>query len=670
MKLMSLTLKNFKGVKSFKFEPNGNNADIYGDNGTGKTTVEDSVLWLLFGKDSANKKDFEIKTLTPEGEPIHNLEHVVEGTFDIDGQTLTLKKVYQEKWTKKRGSATSEFTGHTTDHFIDEVPVKAGEYNDKIAEICDEEAFKLLTSPTYFNAELHWENRRKVLLEVCGSVTQDDVIASNSALKELPEVLGDRTIEQHKKVIAQKKKRINDELKKIPVRIDEVEQNLPDVTGLKQKDLSATLAELEKRLGDKQAEISRIKNGGEVAEKTKQMRELESQLIEMNNKHRVAVDELVTEKREKLHKLTDNEARLRQTISQKKQAISSNENTLKNIEGLTESLRNQWYRVNALEFRHEDTCTCPTCGQDLPHDQVEMAREKALAEFNRKKAEQLEEINANGKREKEKADRLLAENKALLQEIDVAEKNLGKTRAEAEQLRNEIDSMMAVVGQPHETPEYKKLKAQIDKLNCELSDLQMGDRELLIMVQEEEATIKEEIQAVQDELRKFRDRKAGEGRIQELAGQEKKLAAEYEQLERELFLVEEYTKAEVALLEDKINSCFKHARFKLFKENINGGIEPCCETLYNGVPYNSNLNTGHRIIVGLDIINTLSEHYSFSPMVFIDNAEGVTQLPEVSAQIIRLIKPEIKTEADRKKYSKLVVKVHETKQKTLFEEAV
>jgi hypothetical protein len=86
------------------------------------------------------------------------------------------------------------------------------------------------------------------------------------------------------------------------------------------------------------------------------------------------------------------------------------------------------------------------------------------------------------------------------------------------------------------------------------------------------------------------------------------------------------------------------AKFKLFDTQINGGLVETCETLYNGVPYSSNLNTGHKILVGLDIINTLSEHYGFAPMVFVDNAESITEPFQTRGQIIRLVaSPEDKT---------------------------
>ena len=184
VKLLSLHLENFKGIKKFTLDANGSNVRVFGDNAVGKTTLFDAFVWLLFDKDSQNKKDFSIKTLDNEGNVIHNLEHTVEGEFLIDSTVIKLKKVYKEKWTKKRGQPIAEFTGHTTDHFVDDVPINKKEYTAKVAEIVDEEVFKLLTSPTHFNEHLDWKKRRAILLEIAGEVTDQEVINSKSELSK------------------------------------------------------------------------------------------------------------------------------------------------------------------------------------------------------------------------------------------------------------------------------------------------------------------------------------------------------------------------------------------------------------------------------------------------------------------------------------------------------
>ena len=172
IRIIKMSLKNFKGVEVLDVDINGNDLNVYGSNGTGKTTLQDAFQWLLFGKDSNNRADFAIKRLDKDGNVIHNLEHEVEVLFSVSGQELTLRKMYKEKYTKKRGSATSEFTGHETNHYIDGVPFKKGEYEKKVNEVIPEEIFKLVTSPTYFNEQLDWKARRKEIIAVCGDVSE------------------------------------------------------------------------------------------------------------------------------------------------------------------------------------------------------------------------------------------------------------------------------------------------------------------------------------------------------------------------------------------------------------------------------------------------------------------------------------------------------------------
>lgn len=139
------------------------------------------------------------------------------------------------------------------------------------------------------------------------------------------------------------------------------------------------------------------------------------------------------------------------------------------------------------------------------------------------------------------------------------------------------------------------------------------------------------------DLVKFDGVRRAQMRVMELEKQERELAAEYERLQHELFLCEEFTKTKVSMLDAKINSKFKLARFRLFEDQINGGIKEVCDTLYKGVPYDGGLNNAARINVGLDIINTLGEHYGFSAPIFVDNAEAVTKLIGTDAQVIRLV---------------------------------
>jgi DNA repair exonuclease SbcCD ATPase subunit len=650
--LINLKLKNFKGIKSFELQANGQNVNIWGDNATGKTSVFDAFTWLFYDKDSQNKKDFDIKTLDANNQPIHGLEHEVEAVFDIDGKPLTLRKVYYEQWTKKRGSATAEFTGHTTDYYINGVPVQKKEYTAKIDEIAREDVFKLLTSPTYFNTQLHWQERRKVLLEVCGDVSDQDVISSKDSLKTLPEILNGRSLDDHKKVIAARRAEINKELEKIPIRISEVQQSIPELSGKSEEELQAEIAKLQNYLSEKNQALSFIENGGAVFEKRRELQEIEAEIIRINNENQKVLNERIQGIQQQLFDSKNKATELKGIIQTENRLLIQKQANLSALENSINGLREQWAKINAEELKFEQEETCPTCGQSIPKETLEAAREKALADFNQRKAEQLERNVQEGKRTKEEIEKLKVDIEANKKTIADLEKQLADQEAETARIQVEIDRIKA---EPVQTTNIQPLLDKKQAILNEIDQLQTDKAAAVAKVKAEIAGINDCIVQFQSELAKFEQKDRALRRIEELKQQERDLAAEFEKLEKELYLCEEFTRSKVALLEEKINSRFKFARFKLFETQINGGIQECCETLYNGVPYSSGLNTGHQLIVGMDIIQTLSEYYGFSAPIFVDNAECVTDLPEINAQVIRLVKPEIRTEEDRQKYSKLNV---------------
>lgn len=662
MRLITLTLRNFKGIKSFTLDTQGGNADLFGDNATGKTTLFDAFTWLLFDKDSQNKKDFEIKTLGKDNQPMHGLEHEVEATLDVDdGHALNLRKVYKEKWTKKRGSASAEFTGHTTDYFIDSVPVKKSEYEARIAEIASEDIFKLLTSPTYFNEQLHWEKRRQILLEVCGDISDEEVIASDKALAELPKILGNHSLEDYRKIIAARRVKINDELKKIPVRIDEVTQGLPDLSNFERNELQVDIDSLRERIREKEQELSRIESGGEIAEKRVQLKEAEGDLIILKNQLQGKISEQIDAKRQELQQIKASLYDWQSEVKNKKGALKHSQQQIAKLETEMGKLREDWGRANDQQFHFEQDDTCPTCGQSLPAEKLNAAREKALAAFNRSKAERLEFITANGKERKQSAELHQGEIQTLNDEIQSAEAKAEEYAQKARELELLIENMLKDSCAYQEDPAYVAKVGEKQTLEEQMKQLLQDAAVVNDGVKKEIEELGGVLLEKQTCLAKFDQYEKGQTRIEELKAQERDLAAEYEKLEGELYLTEEFIRAKVNLLEEKINSKFKLARFKLFNTLVNGGVEECCETLYNGVPYSGGLNNGHRNAVGMDIINTLSEHYGFYPPIFVDNAESITVLPEMTAQVIRLVVSEndkvlrVETEKDQAQLFKEVV---------------
>ena len=125
-------------------------------------------------------------------------------------------------------------------------------------------------------------------------------------------------------------------------------------------------------------------------------------------------------------------------------------------------------------------------------------------------------------------------------------------------------------------------------------------------------------------------------RIEDLRAEAKNAAECLEAIEKMLFLIEEFTRYKTSFVEDSINGMFRIARFRLFREQANGGIEERCDVVHEGVPYIS-VNNGMKINLGIDIINTLSMAYGVRVPLFVDNAESVTKLETCGSQIIRLV---------------------------------
>ena len=622
MKLTKLELLNFKGLKSFTINLNGD-VVIRGDNATGKTTVFDSVCWLLFGKDSLDRADFEIKTLDG-GEPIHKVNHEVTGTFTLDeGGTVELKRVYREKYSSPRGGDIT-LTGHTTDYFVDGVPKKEKEYKELVNTLIDESIFKLITNPLYFNETYSWQNRRKLLLEMCGDIDDAAVINSRDDLRRLAELLEGRTVDNHRKVVAAKKTAINKELDMIPVRIDEAMRNKPEIASDKAKlirdieTLSAGIDEVEKQKAI-------IQNGFSSTEKESKIRDIKRQLEVQSSK---VLSDYHKQKQRLRDEYEDSLTKLKMVEVDRDRCADRRDELNKEIERESKriaTLQSEFDTFNAQQFNKE---SCPTCGQALPIDKQAVLE----AEFNTNKSKKLEEwkglIESAVK---------LKENYEEQQEIMVSKiDNLTTEVSQYSDAYNVKFKEYESYSEPNleDDPIYADLKAQLFLL--EIDDEPGADTEELTKLEEELSSMKSKKAALETELNKFKLIDDINHRILELENQQQKLVAEKNALDEASFLMDEFIKAKVNMLEENINSRFKLARFKMFNVMLNGNVEECCETTYKGVPYRS-MNNAARINVGLDIINALTSYYKVNAPVFIDNAEAVTEFVPVNSQTIKLI---------------------------------
>lgn len=640
VKIKSLTLLNFKGIKSQMIFFKDDVTKIFGDNGTGKTTIVDAFLWLCFGKDSNDRADFNIKTLDNNNQVVHKLDHVVIGVLDVNGQEIELKRIYREKWQTRRGSSDNEMTGHETVYFINEVPKNMAEYKDEINKILPEAIFKLVTSPMYFNS-MKWQDRRSRLMDLVGEI-DDHTIAHLSKDERFSRLLSQTsgmTLIEYQKMIAVKRKKLRAELDLIPARIDEQFRSLPE-----EKDWT----NIEGRIKELESEIKSLDEA--IENSTKPYQEMLSKLQEnivAKNKLQSFISDKEHQAREKFNaSLREKDARVQQAKSQvnsihaqMKSVEDHNTMIREKIEAYSkkrEELRQAWMKVNAEQFHiHEDETVCPTCHQELPTEKLAEKESKMLANFNENKQKRLSEISAEGK--------AIAQMCVKMQdELNQEGKDFEKMLEEAEAAINAAESIEIKSSKYYLDNDKEYLEAVEKHENwTEVVKPEMPDNSAL---KHRKTMCFEELDGCKKLLNTRDQIKSGNARIEELKEQEKKLSQEMAEYQWAEETMQDFGRLKAEHIESMLNSMFpEHIKFKMFNEQINGGIEDVCDTLIYGVPW-SDANNAAKINAGISIINQLAGHYGVSAPIFVDNAEAVTKIQKSKSQMILLyVDKEFKT---------------------------
>jgi len=640
--IKEVTLKNFKGIKDLvvDFETITN---ILGENATGKTTIFDSFCWLLFGKDSKDRKDFEIKTLGPDGEALHGLEHSVIGVLDVNGEEITLQRIFTEKWTKKKGLADKVFSGHETTYYINQVPAKQKEYNEKVTNILADNAFKLLSNPLYFNS-IEWKKQREILLEIIGDIDQDNVINYKKELKPLEQLLSDNTpIEDYRKKVKAQISKYSKDKESIPFRIDECNNSIVEENF---KILEARKVTIQGGIDMLSKQIAAGDNGSEKMKLEKQLSDLRleyssksSQAKENANKPFNELNIKISDKKYEISNLEHKVEILNRDKFEAEDAIKISNELITTNKEKQQGLREEWNQEYNILFEFdENEKLCPTCHREYEVEQLEEIRANAQGYFDEIKSKKINSINKQGKELGEKIKQLETSIKGNSENLIDYEEKLSEynskmelLKSELEQLENDkqrlnINNTITFTGEQELTNSINEIKDKI--ANFKFTDnTELAYRKL---------NLEKELENINKTLGQKDTNETLRKRIQELQEEERNLANEIAKLEGYDFLCEEFIRTKVELLEERINSKFKAVRFKLFDQQINGGLNECCEALIDGVPF-SNANTASQINAGIEIINTLSEFYEVNAPIFIDNRESINQIVSTDSQIINLI---------------------------------
>ncbi|MCB2309017.1 acyl-CoA dehydrogenase [Clostridium estertheticum] len=625
-----LRVIQFKGITEqlIKF---GKVTNIYGENGTGKTTIPDAFTFLLFDKDSKDSAKFDAQPLDSNNNPIHNLETVIEATLNIDGKQVVLKRIYKEKYTKIKGTSKLDFKGHESEYYVNDVPMKVTEYKKYIGSLLNEDTFKLLTSPTYF-ASLDKKKRMEIITEIVGDLDNMTVLDSKEELEPLRKHLIEHTVNELMKMTRSKVNKLKEDRIKLPTRIDEATKSIQefdfDALEIQRAATESDIKSIDEQLLDKSKENEGLYTlKSEFRNKESELSDLEYRIMANKNKPRESIESDIRTKEASIRHLNVVLDEHKKLLHEKKSQIDSE------LKYKKASLLEKYHAIkNSIFEFDEESCKCPTCLRKFETENIEAKKIELEDNFNINKARKIEENVTAGKAITLEIDTI---NKQIIDLDNKTEEQKGALALIQKSLDVKKEELELLKTTPAgDSPETKKIKTEIETLEDKIKNYKAADTTELTAKKVE---LKISLKEVENQLA-FKD--ANEKtlkRIETLKAEELKVSETIAELEGIEILSEEFIRTKVQLLEETVNSKFKYVTFKMFRNQNNGGLEEVCEPCINGVPFASNLNTAAKINAGLDIINTLCTHYGVNAPIFIDNKESVNKIIDVDSQVINLI---------------------------------
>ena len=648
MKLKTITIKNFQGIKSVSFDFQGKNAKVYGTNATGKTTLANAFTWLLFDRSYTDIKGFSPKPQGDAGQGLHNLETVVTAELITDERIIKLSKEFKEKWTSKRGSVQQEFTGHTTSYFIDDVPTSAGDYQKFIDSVIDKDKARILTTPLYFAEIMPWQDRRKLLMDTFGDVSNNDVFNSDVALLTLKDEIGTLSIDDF---IAKNKNILSKAIKEIEeskVRIDElknIEKPADDVNTLEKEK-----AELFVKLEQEQQKLANIKANKIDTSSIDEEINKTFELLQQSKEKRLAKmqeqqEELAKANRVKHEKIDTQNQALRQLLNRADDIKNQIEKNNKLIPEKTAEREAGLKKLDELDDTvfDETSAVCPTCNRQYDTEKIEDMK----AKFNNNLADEIERlknyIRANCS--KNIIVDLEKENEKLQEELSNINANIDKIKNLIAETEQETVAVAESGNNEWLDSSIKEQEKKLEELKVKKQALLNSDdnakMEEINAISDVISALKSELEQKQADISKINAYNDTKKRLAELEEQQAKNIEIRENAENNIELSEHFIRAKMEMLSNKINNKFSNIKFKMFDTQINGGIKEICEVLVpdgngNNIAFSVANNAG-RINACIEIINFLSDKWGVRLPLFIDNAESIVKLADTETQIIQLI---------------------------------
>lgn len=630
--LKKLTLQDWRGQnREVEF---GNVTEIKGRNKAGKSSIFNAFLWLFTSCDELNRTNHKLYDdtlpITFENAKVAS----VEAELLIDGTEYILKKTAKQGWSRKRGR--EEYEKSNTDNYnfyIDGIERTSGEYKTFIENtLAPIDKLKMMLNIKYYQL-LDYKEMRKYFESLVGDISMNDFKADYS---EILNDLNKYPIEEVKMSYKSKIKPIKSSIESLPITIDTLQANLPNIS---------SLDEIQKEIDDAKEQISNIdaqllgankniqvyidKRNDElkvISELEKEYAEAESQYnlkpIKEANKIKAEISEVESynEQAEK-----DNKKSL-QIIEDAKRGLVSARNKLKIYEEYRQVLLKENEEVKSMQFQGE---VCSYCGQPLQGDKLEEVKQKFFAQREAKH----KSIVATGKANNED----IAKCKSEIAELEavINKDYTPKPLKDKSELEHNLADLRANFITYNKTIEGKEKLTKIQNLKANLTDIPQQDNSGLQNMK------KMLLESIENNSKKLGLKDEYDKQILNIQNKQAELkdsVIELAKLEKKLNLVAQYEQERAQIISDRVNGLFDYITVCMTSTNKNGDIVPDCQILDKfGVSANV-CNAASAKLCGIDLSLGFQKFYGLNLPIFIDEAHTIDEdnYPIIDNQLIKL----------------------------------
>ena len=643
VELKQVNIENYKKFEAaeYQFAPR---TMVSGRNRQGKTTLMDAYFDTLTGKlaDGTSPNNVRRKE---DGEEV---EGVVsrELTLLIDGEETVIRKE------TKKGKSSS-----TTKYQVDGFDYNQTKYKEFLKGISDPETIMMCSNAKAFLNELQKSTAeaRKTLTDMSGF----DVDAFMRSNPEIMQITKGHPVEEAAKQLKKDKKNKQEDIKDKVSKIEVVKkQEIPDAAVLEEKrgqvlNHLIELRQKEQQLSDSGKAYDELSY--EIVGLKKSRDAIISNAAEVLQEEKRKIVSLLNDRRFKQKQEEDNLRVLENFLStaEKPERIQQRIAVLQEKYKQTYASTFDETALNAIQNEKFDpeSAICPTCGQNLPEEQVERLKtefeqkkqERIHAEFAKKeqfkadKQQKLRDIAEEGNSEVARRKEVEEKRKDIESQIEQTKKNISTLASEIAQKNQELEKLPSE-SDMSENEEYQAVVAEIQKKQEQLDGLTNNSEENAA-VQAERMSAEKELTGIETkiEMAKQAVQKQAET-LEQLNADRKKLGQEDSDIQQKLDMLKEFSIKKNQALAEAINPHFKHFQFQFLDYTQDGEPVEVCKMICDGIGYFDGLNHSDQILCNIDLVAGLQELNGLKLPIWIDDAESVNEerFPKMEQQVIYL----------------------------------